>query len=68
MRDSWRWLALMALVVCVFFWKIALTRQFSMLTGYENANQAYAWYHYTAAALQHGALPLWDPFTHSCRP
>src|ERR1017187_3594633 len=65
MAFRWRWLALLALVVCVFFWKIAFTRQYSILTGYEGANQSYAWDNYVAVALHNGSLPLWDPFTHS---
>src|SRR5262249_9811854 len=49
------------------YWKILFTRQFSLLLDYESANQAYAWYHFAAASIQHGQLPLWDPFSHSGR-
>jgi hypothetical protein len=65
MAFRWRWLALISLVVCLFFWKIAFTRQFSLLTGYEGANQSYAWDNFAAVALHKGSLPLWDPFAHS---
>src|SRR6266849_184703 len=67
MRISWRWLALIVIAVSLFCWKILFTRQFSLLLGYESANQAYAWYHYSAAELQNGSLALWDPYTHSGR-
>src|SRR6266404_7852590 len=62
---QWRWLGLIALTVCLFSWKTILTHQFSLLTGYEGANQVYAWDHFAARALQRGSLPLWDAFTHS---
>ncbi len=67
MRPSFRWLLLVLLTVGVFYWKIVFTRQFSVLLDYEGANQAYAWYHFSAASLQQGVIPLWDPYTHSGR-
>src|SRR5260221_6329614 len=67
MRFAWHWPALIVLVVCLFSWKIAFTRQFTLLSGYENANQVYAWNHFAAVAIQHRLAPLWDPYTHSGR-
>ncbi len=55
------------LAVCLFYWKILFTRQFSLLTDYESANQAYSWYHFSAATVQHGSLPLWDPYVQAGR-
>ena len=48
-----------------FYWKILLVKQFSMLLGYEGANQAYAWFTYCAASWRHSTFPIWDPFTFS---
>ncbi len=62
-----RWMFWLAVAIALFYWKILFTHQFSLLTGYESANQAYAWYHYSASSLQHGVLPLWDPFAHAGR-
>lgn len=50
------------LITVLFYWKILLTRQFSLLTESEGVNQAYAWYHYWIGCLRHGILPLWDPY------
>jgi hypothetical protein len=61
------WLILLTLVTTLFFWKILFTDQFSMLLEYEGTNQGYSWDHFSAASLQKGVLPLWDPYAHSGR-
>lgn len=66
-KPVWKWLFLLLLVVALFYWKILFTRQFSVLLDYENANQAYAWYHFSAASIKQGQSPLWDPYTFSGR-
>ncbi len=50
------------LIMVAFYWKILLTRQFSLLTESEGINQAYAWYHFWIASLRQATLPLWDPY------
>ncbi|PYT35673.1 MAG: hypothetical protein DMG58_01370 [Acidobacteria bacterium] len=50
------------LIMILFYWKILLTRQFSLLTESEGVNQAYSWYHFWIASLRQGVLPLWDPY------
>ena len=67
MKPRLKWFALLAVVTVLFFWKIVLSGQFSMILEYEGANQGYSWYHFTAASLQKGVLPLWDPYAHSGR-
>jgi hypothetical protein len=52
----------------IFYWKILLTHQYSLLLSEEAANQTYAWFQYWLATLRQGAYPLWDPFTFSGRP
>ena len=61
-RPTTKWLLLLLLVVILFYWKIVLTGQFSVLTEYEGANNGYAWAHHTVASLKHASLPLWDPY------
>src|SRR5437764_3960818 len=58
-------LSLLLLVIVLFYWKILLTHQFSLLTESEGVNQGYSWYHFSTANLKHGKLPLWDPYTFS---
>jgi hypothetical protein len=60
-------LILLALTV-VFYWKIILVQQYSMLLGFEGANQAYAWFNFWLSTIRQGSWPLWDPFTFSGRP
>ncbi len=62
-----RWFLLLVLAVVLFYWKILLTHQFSVLLGFEGANLDYARCHFSAASIQQGILPLWDPYTHSGR-
>ena len=58
-----RSLALLLAVTVVFYWKIILTNQFSLVTESEAVNQGYSWLQYWTSALRHGFLPLWDPYT-----
>jgi hypothetical protein len=67
MKNNARWMLLILLVIALFFWKILFTHQFSLLTGYEAAGQAYSWSHFSASSVQQGILPVWDPNTLSGR-
>src|SRR5437667_9247921 len=62
--KSMLWLLL---IMILFYWKILLTRQFSLLTESEGVNQAYSWYHFWIATLRQGVLPLWDPYVFAGR-
>ena len=53
----------LSLAIVAFYWRIVLTRQFSMLTVGETVNQAYSWFHFWAESVRHGSVPLWDPYT-----
>jgi len=57
-----------ALITVLFYWRILLGHQFSLLLGYEGANQAYSWFHYWVSSIQQGSWPLWDPFTFGGHP
>src|SRR5262249_30727159 len=57
------WLSLFVPVVILFYWKILLTRQFSLLTGSESVTQAYSWLPFWVGSIRHRVLPLWDPYT-----
>ncbi len=67
MKTNLKWMSLIFAVTVLFFWKITLTQQFSVLMQQEQANQAYAWYHFSSAAFHQGIVPLWDPYTHAGR-
>ncbi len=62
-RSSIGWLLLFLPVTTLFYWKILLTRQFSLLTDREAVNQGYSWMHFTITSIRHGRLPIWDPYT-----
>ena len=62
-RATIGWLLLFLPVTALFYWKIILTRQFSLLTDREAVNQGYAWMHFTITSIRHGRLPIWDPYT-----
>jgi hypothetical protein len=61
------WFALLVLVTVLFYWKILLTNQFSLLTGSEAVNQGYSWYQFWVSMIKQDTLPLWDPFVFSGR-
>ncbi|SRR5579871_1615331 len=65
-----RFFLVLAIVLAIFaaYWKLEFPNQFSLLTGYESANQAYAWNHFFASTIQRGELPLWDPYGQAGRP
>ena len=55
-------LILLALVL-IFFWKIAFTRQYSVVSHFDFANQIVPWHQVQAVALHRfGTVALWDPF------
>ena len=54
---------LLLVATILFYWKILLTNQFSLLTGWENVTQAYSWLQFWTDSIRHGVLPLWDPYT-----
>lgn len=60
-----KWLALLALVVVLFFWKILFTREFSVFVDHDNANGAFAWNNFAVTTLKQGVLPLWNPYSQS---
>jgi hypothetical protein len=62
-RANIGWLLLYLPVTALFYWKILLTRQFSLLTDREAVNQGYSWMHFTIASIRQGRLPIWDPYT-----
>ena len=62
-----RWGCLLLLITVLFYWKILLTGQFSLLTGSEAVNQGYSWYQFWLSSVRQGTLPLWDPYAFSGR-
>ena len=64
-RATIGWLLLFVPVTALFYWKIVLTSQFSLLTDSESVNQGYSWLQLVIANIRHGSLPIWDPYTQS---
>jgi hypothetical protein len=64
-RRTLRWILLLAVVVALFFWKILFTNQFSILAGWEGANQTFAWYQFATHSIQQRMNPVWDPYQFS---
>ncbi len=68
MRTSLKIALLIVLITVVFYWKILLVHQFSLLLGFEGANQAYSWFNFWVATIRQGIWPVWDPFTYAGHP
>ena len=66
-RSRTKWLLLLVLITGLSYWKILLTRQFSILTDFEGANQTYSWFHFWVSSLRQGMVPFWDPYVFSGR-
>ena len=56
------WLLLFVPTIVLFYWKILLTSQFSLLTEGEDVHQAYSWLRFWISSVRRLALPLWDPY------
>jgi hypothetical protein len=65
LKPRIQWGCLLLLITVLFYWKILLTHQFSLLTESEGVNQGYSWYQFCVSSIKHGHLPLWDPYTYS---
>jgi hypothetical protein len=68
MKTDSKVLVLLSVAIFLFFWKITLSSQFTLLVEHTLANGAYANMHYAAVSIKDGGLPAWDPYTHSGRP
>ncbi len=64
-RSTLKFLFVLLLLFAVYYWKTLFTTQFSMLTEGEGVNVFYAWTHFWVSSIQHGVLPIWDPYTFS---
>ena len=62
-RATLGWLLLFLPVTALFYWKIVLTSQFSLLTDAEGVNQGYSWMQFMITNIRRGILPIWDPNT-----
>ena len=62
-RATIGWLLLFLPVTALFYWKIVLTRQFSLLTDGEAVNQGYSWMQLLITSIRSGVLPIWNPYT-----
>ena len=67
LKPRVQWGCLLLLITILFYWKILLTHQFSLLTESEAVNCGYSWYQFCVSSLKHGHLPLWDPYAFSGR-
>lgn len=62
-QSTIKWLSFLLLATVLFYWRILLTRQFSLLTELEGVTQAYSWLRFWTASIRHGFIPVWDPYT-----
>jgi hypothetical protein len=54
--------------ILLYHWRILIGHQFSVLTGYEGTNQAYAWFTFLVRAIRTNTSYLWDPYAFSGHP
>jgi hypothetical protein len=52
----------------VYYWKILLTGDFSILMAWEGASVNWAWLQYWILTIRDGALPLWNPYAFGGHP
>ncbi len=62
------YLALLLLFVLIVFWKVALTKQYTLMAWSDSAEQTYPWSQFMAPTLHRHSFPFWDPFTDGGRP
>jgi hypothetical protein len=68
MRTRLKVFTVLLILTPLYYWRILIGHQFSLLTGFEGANQAYAWYTFLARSLQSHASLLWDPYSFGGHP
>ena len=54
----------LTVVIVPYYWRV-LSHQFSILTGYEGVDQAYAWLNFAIRSIRQGTFPIWDPYARS---
>jgi hypothetical protein len=62
-KATGKWIGALLLATVLFYWKLILTNQFSILTAGEGVNQAYSWLQFIIKSIRQGSLPIWDTFT-----
>lgn len=60
--------AIFCAIAILYHWRILIGHQYSLLTGYEAANQAYGWFTFLVRSLRTGSALLWDPYAFSGHP
>src|ERR1035441_9342971 len=68
MKTNLRAACLIVVLAILFYWKILLVSQYSLLMGYEGTNQMYAWLNFAVSTMRQGIWPAWDPFAFSGHP
>ena len=63
-----RTLLVLLLLTVAFYWKLALSVQFTFLETPQAAYQAIPGYQFLARAMHSGVIPLWDPYQWSGQP
>jgi len=61
-------LVALALLTLLFYWKLALSSQFTFLETPDLAYQVLPWYQFQARAMHSGVFPLWDPYQWTGQP
>ena len=54
-------MAVLAVSIVLFFWKLVFTRQFEWIWGPDLAQQVLPWFEIQARQFNAGHWPLWDP-------
>jgi hypothetical protein len=68
MHTRFKVFTIFLVIALLYYWRILIGRQFSLLTGFEGANQAYAWYTFLVRSLQSHSTLLWDPYSFGGHP
>lgn len=55
-------LALILILVVLFFWRLSLSQQFTFADNPDVAFQVLPWYQVQAEAWHQGIFPMWDPY------
>jgi hypothetical protein len=56
---------LLAAAILLFYWRLFLPHQFTLLTDTEATNQAFSWFNFWITSLRHGIAPIWDPYSNA---
>ena len=67
-RIHWTAVLFLLAATALFYWRLTLTNQYTWLDSNDISSQVLPWFQFQVGEIQHGRLPLWDPYPFGGQP